>query len=122
VALPAPAAGDGLPHSVGAPSAFERNSIRFLSGGFAVFIALCVIRSIRYDGVSGWSVWDALGVLMLEGMLVAIAVAGLPRDEEDDPAFQSSLRRFHELADPARHLTPEDFPPVPPNGGGDREA
>lgn len=110
-----PAAEHGEQTAAG-ESAFERNIVRFLAGGFAGFIALAVITTALRDGVSGWETTNVLLVLMLTAGLMAIAATGPPRDEKN-PEADAFDHRFRELSDPTRPLTAElDLPP----GDGER--
>lgn len=91
-------------------SKFERNSIRFLAGGFAFFIALAAITTAMRYGVEGWDLSNVVLVLGIFLVLVLVAVYGLPRDEPS--VISESERRFHELADPTRPLTTGDVGPA----------
>lgn len=106
---PAPDAQRAMDH--GAPgnpeSIFERYIVRILAAAFAVFIAAGFIFTAMRHGLEGWETMDFVMIAMLVGGLVMLAVYVGPSSKE--PALTAAQRRFYELADPTRPLTPEDL-------------
>ncbi len=102
-----PAVDDGTTQVSGTESWFERNIVRIFAGAFAVFIALGFIFTATRHGLEGWEITDFLMILGLVGGLVLLAVYAVPGGKEPGPS--EAERRFYELADPRRALTPEDL-------------
>jgi hypothetical protein len=86
--------------------AFERNALRVLAAGFAVFIVLTAIKVASVSSVATWRPGSVVSLLAVLAVLIAMAIKGLPRD---DGAEIETSPRFYELADPTRPLTDEDM-------------
>jgi hypothetical protein len=78
-----------------------RPSIRLLCGGVSVVMLLIAVQTWNAGaGLADAVSWGALGALFL-----VVAAMGMLADDGEEPGSN----RFHELADPARTLSPEDF-------------
>ena len=78
-----------------------RPAIRLLCAGVGLVLLIGAVRAWKagggLDGAVGWGVFAI--------MLLALAAIGMLEDDGRPPGND----RFHELADPARTLAPEDF-------------
>ena len=78
-----------------------RPSIRLLCGGVGLVLLSMAVRTWN----AGYGLADAAGWGVFAALFFVLAAAGMPGDDGEEPGSE----RFHELADPARTLSPEDL-------------